>query len=124
MTAYRTAYRCYLCGVECELVEIATLRDRQPRYVLGGWPAGDHEHRAHPPTPSELLAAGDAAMGRILETWGPQLEPPPVDKSWIEMERVGRSIWSAIRVRPFTCGVISGAAVWLLLGILGALGLL
>jgi hypothetical protein len=61
---------CWQCGVEpLESIEVTRMGEREPSYVPGRWPPGDHEHAVNPPTPSELLAAGDRAVARILEEW-------------------------------------------------------
>ncbi len=59
--------RCWYCGAEPDMVDVTTYEDPEPRLTPGGWdtPAGDHQHAIQPPTPSELAAAGDAAIGRI-----------------------------------------------------------
>jgi hypothetical protein len=65
-----TEIRCWQCGAEpTGLVEVTTLCEAEPRYMPSGWPEGDHEHAANPPTPAELQAGGDAALARILAEW-------------------------------------------------------
>lgn len=62
--------RCWQCGVEpLGAIEVTTFGEAQPRYVADLWPPGDHEHAGNPPTPSELLARGDAALARVLAEW-------------------------------------------------------
>jgi hypothetical protein len=62
--------RCWWCGVaplaECEIQSM----ERAEPIVIVRWPAGtDHEHSAEPPTPSEMVDAGTAALTRIREVW-------------------------------------------------------
>jgi hypothetical protein len=60
--------KCWICGAEPELVEVTSLEDAHPTYIPGRWPSAGvgHEHAIKPPTPRELAAAGDRAMGRLL----------------------------------------------------------
>jgi hypothetical protein len=59
--------RCWQCGIEPYGVhEVTTLSDREPQYLPGRWPPGDHEHAVQPPSPSELLDRGDRAVARIM----------------------------------------------------------
>jgi hypothetical protein len=61
---------CWQCGVEpTGLAEVSRLGDAEPRYLPTGWPPADHPHAFDPPSPSELLAAGDAALARVLAEW-------------------------------------------------------
>lgn len=58
---------CSQCGVEpTGLVEVTQMEDDEPRYFPTGWPPGDHEHAIDPPSPSDLLDAGDRARERML----------------------------------------------------------
>lgn len=62
--------RCWQCGVEpTDTVDVRTMADPEPVLIPAGWPPGDHEHAAEPPTPGQLLAAGAAAFDRLMSTW-------------------------------------------------------
>lgn len=61
------ALRCWQCGVEPDdVIEDQQLGEPNPRQIPV-WPAGDHPHAVHPPTPQQLAADGHAALRRIVE---------------------------------------------------------
>jgi hypothetical protein len=71
MSVMVSGYRCYICGVQPQLVDVTQLGDPEPRYMPGAWPPGDHTH-SHAlamPTPYELSADGDSALAAIVESW-------------------------------------------------------
>lgn len=59
--------RCWQCGTEpTGMVEVTAFGAAGPSYLPAGWPDGDHEHAARPPTPGELAQHGDRVAARIL----------------------------------------------------------
>jgi hypothetical protein len=60
--------KCWMCGAEpTGLADVTTFGDPEPRYLPTGWPAGDHEHAADPPTAEQLADRGIAAIERKLK---------------------------------------------------------
>lgn len=61
--------RCWWCGTEPDdAVEVVSFDGHRRRTVPIRWPhASDHEHSLSPPSPADLVHAGETAMSRIRE---------------------------------------------------------
>lgn len=60
--------RCWQCGTEpTGVADARTFGEPEPVLIPTGWPDGDHEHAVNPPTPTELVDAGDRIRARMLE---------------------------------------------------------
>lgn len=58
--------RCWLCGVEPDDVHTLSSFDGPVRQILV-WPAGDHAHALHPPSPPQLEQADHEALMQIMD---------------------------------------------------------
>lgn len=65
--------KCWYCGAPAdESAEVTAYGDPEAVYLYAWARRADDGHTcaAVPPTPRELLAAGDRAFQRVIEEWG------------------------------------------------------